>query len=52
MIVDGDEPNEIAEAILKLYETPDLRRRMGIEGRKRVVDCFDWSKVVAHLDLD
>ncbi|WP_419187465.1 glycosyltransferase family 4 protein [Stieleria bergensis] len=52
MIVDGARPTEIAKAVVKLYETPDLRARMGLKGRRRVLDSFDWSTVVASLDFD
>lgn len=34
-----------AEAIVALVRSPDLRRRMGEAGRRRVASHFDWSVV-------
>lgn len=34
-----------AEAIAALVQSPDLRRRMGEAGRRRIANHFDWSVV-------
>ena len=36
--------NDLAKAILRLAQDPDLRARMGEAARKRVVEQFDWDK--------
>ena len=36
--------NDLAEALLKLANDPDLRIRMGEAGRKRVMEFFTWEK--------
>lgn len=40
---------ELAEAILQLLEDKDLRRRIGKNGRKRVVEFYDLAKNVDRL---
>jgi glycosyltransferase involved in cell wall biosynthesis len=34
-----------AEALTQLIQSPDLRRRMGEAGRRRIRETFDWSVV-------
>ena len=34
------------EALSALIEDPDLRRRMGQSGQKRVAEALDWSRVI------
>lgn len=36
--------NDLAEALLKLANDPDLRRKMGNAGRKRVMEHYTWEK--------
>lgn len=35
-----------AEALAELIRSPDLRRRMGQAGRRRIAEVFDWPVVV------
>ena len=35
-----------ADAIQKFIDDPDLRSKMGLEGRKRVLNFYDWEKNV------
>ncbi len=37
--------NEMAEAVNELLEDPELAKRMGQAGRKRVLDVFSWQAV-------
>jgi glycosyltransferase involved in cell wall biosynthesis len=44
--------DELANAMLKMGESPELRQVMGKAGRQRVIDCFDWEvKVDKMLDI-
>ena len=36
-------PKDIAAAIIKLIENPELRRQMGEAGRKRIKEVFNWE---------
>jgi len=38
-----------AEAIASLIASPDLRRRMGAAGRRRVADALDWRVVARQI---
>jgi hypothetical protein len=46
----ADTPEEYAEAILRLLERPDERRRLAIAGRARVLSHHSWSGAMAKLD--
>jgi len=35
----------LADAIIKLLDDPELRARLAGEGRKRVVQKFDWGVI-------
>jgi alpha-maltose-1-phosphate synthase len=39
-------PSAAANALVKLIEDPDLRRRMGSAGRARARETFDWGVIV------
>lgn len=36
-------PKDMAAAIIKLIENPELRRQMGEAGRKRIKEVFNWE---------
>lgn len=38
-----------AEALEALIRSPDLRRRMGAAGRRRVAEAFDWPVVIRQV---
>jgi N,N'-diacetylbacillosaminyl-diphospho-undecaprenol alpha-1,3-N-acetylgalactosaminyltransferase len=55
-LVPGRDPEALAQAIIRLIESPGLRRRFGKESRLRAVERFDLSKVAdqtrsVYLDL-
>lgn len=52
-------PKDMATAIIKLIDNPDLRKQMGEAGRKRIKDVFNWEakgtfmeKLFAELDAN
>lgn len=36
-------PKDMAAAIIKLIENPELRKQMGEAGRKRIKEVFNWE---------
>lgn len=45
LCVDTSQPEEIAEAILKLCNNPELRKQMGANGRKAIEQELGWHKM-------
>lgn len=50
IFVNPHQPEELAGAIEKLIQNPDLRKKMGIEGRKRVLTTFDDKTHISKLE--
>lgn len=50
IVIPTENPDALAEAILKLYRDPDLRARMGAVGRKRILENFTWDHFAARLE--
>ncbi len=44
--------NDLAEAMVKMAQSPKLRQEMGLAGRQRVIDNFDWEvKATKIIDV-
>jgi len=43
LLVNVEESDALADSLIKLLEDRDLRRRMGVNGRKFVVENFTWD---------
>ncbi|HEV8051795.1 MAG TPA: glycosyltransferase family 4 protein, partial [Parachlamydiaceae bacterium] len=50
MLVPPQNPEALADAIEKIMNCPDLRRRMGEEGRKKIESCFNIKTEVQKLE--
>lgn len=48
LVAPGDS-RELAEGLVRLLEEPGLRKRMGWEGRERVLASFTWEKVCTRV---
>ncbi|MGI0479277.1 glycosyltransferase family 4 protein [Geminocystis sp. CENA526] len=42
--------DECAEALVKLIDNPNLRRKMGENGKQRVKEIYDWQNVIKSYD--
>ena len=49
VIGEADDPREVATAIERLLDDPDLRARMGAAGRERVVREFSYDVLARKL---
>ncbi|MBI4859250.1 MAG: glycosyltransferase family 4 protein [Candidatus Riflebacteria bacterium] len=49
ILVDPDDPRDIAAAVISLLEDPARRQAMGERGRSRVARSFTWDRAAAAL---
>lgn len=49
LIVPSGDVNALADAIEKLVADPGLRRRLGKQGRARVVELYDWKENLSAM---
>lgn len=49
-VVPRRQPRPLAERLFLLARQPDLRQKMGQEGRKRVLACFRQEKQISEFD--
>lgn len=47
IVVERNDPEALADAIVRLLADDDLRQRMGVAGRHRVEELFAWDRVAA-----
>ena len=48
-IMIADEPNHFAEAVIRLLTDPALRKEVGVNGRLRVEQDYDWCNIGREL---
>ena len=49
LLVESNDPDGLAGAILQLLSDDELRSSMGQAGRRRVLELFTWEKLVENL---
>lgn len=50
VLVAPQQPDDLAEAVQRLIESPELRRRMGCKGRRRVETSFGIDRMTRRLE--
>jgi glycosyltransferase involved in cell wall biosynthesis len=50
ILVPPQKPKEIADAVIQMLRSPNLRRAMGISGRQRVLDTYGVEQIGAQLE--
>lgn len=48
IVIDPD-PDQLAEALTKLLDNPELRKEMGANGRRLVTERFTWDKIAEQM---
>lgn len=51
IIVEKENSEQLADALIKLITNPDLRIEMGINGRKKVLKEFNWKNSLEKMKL-
>lgn len=49
LLVEEDDSGQLAEAIVRLLNNPDLAHRLGEQGRKRVVNELNWNVIAPRI---
>lgn len=49
LMVNPESPEDIAQAILKLIENPELAQKLGGSGQERAVNDFNWSNQAKEI---
>ena len=49
IVVPPENPQELADAIIKLLQNKELREKMGKNGRKYVVENHSWESVAKRV---
>jgi len=50
LLVDSNDPDDIARAIIRLLSDRDLRERMGRNGHTKTITQYTWDKVIDRLE--
>ena len=45
-LISPNDVNELIEKILYLYNNPDIRHELGLNGYKRVIKEFGWNSII------
>ncbi len=50
IVVKRNNPEELARALIALLRNPDLRKKMGENGRKKSLKEFDWNRITDRIE--
>jgi glycosyltransferase involved in cell wall biosynthesis len=46
LVVEPENPQALAEAVIKIADNPELAKELGENGRRFVEERFSWSRIV------
>jgi glycosyltransferase involved in cell wall biosynthesis len=49
ILIDKNDPDQLAKAIVYFYENPDERRKMGRKSRERALE-LDWHRITPLIE--
>ncbi|MDD4271802.1 MAG: glycosyltransferase family 4 protein [Patescibacteria group bacterium] len=49
LLVDPEDTKQIAAAVIELAKNPELRRKLGEQGKKRAINDFNWEKQIKKI---
>lgn len=50
MVVEPEDPTQLAEAILQLYQNPELAQSLGKQGRQYAIDRYSFEQALNHYE--
>ncbi len=50
VLVNGRDPQSVADALLRLLSDAELRARIGAAGRRFVLECLSWDRIAAQVE--
>jgi phosphatidylinositol alpha-1,6-mannosyltransferase len=49
LLVNSDSVDDIVSSVVRLIKDPELRERLGKNGRKRILDTFNWASITKRI---
>lgn len=50
IVIEPEQPDRLAEAILQLYHDPQEAQRLGQQGRHHAIDCYDFEQALSRYE--
>jgi len=48
-LIPADDENRLADTVIALFRNPDLAKKMGKDGRKRIEERFTWERITGRI---
>ncbi|MBD2089673.1 glycosyltransferase family 4 protein [Microcoleus sp. FACHB-1515] len=50
MVIEPEQPDRLAEIVLQLYRDPQRAQRLGQQGRRHAIDCYDFEQALSQYE--
>ncbi|NEQ27634.1 MAG: glycosyltransferase family 4 protein, partial [Microcoleus sp. SIO2G3] len=50
IVIEPEQPDRLAEAVLQLYRDPQQAQRLGQQGRHYAIDCYDFERALSRYE--